>query len=131
MNVNKKHAAVFCIIILLFVAAVCIYGNYSPTDKNMWFPKCPFKLLTGWSCPGCGIQRAVHAILNGEWGEALAYNYFFVISIPYSSIICVAYGLRKLHKSERISELFEHRILAMAYVYCFFAWFIIRNILGI
>ncbi|HIX03150.1 MAG TPA: DUF2752 domain-containing protein [Candidatus Odoribacter faecigallinarum] len=97
----------------------------------MWFPQCPFKLLTGWSCPSCGIQRAIHAILNNRWNEALAYNYFFIISIPYLLIIGIAYILRKLQKLYRISELFEHKSLATIYVHCFFAWFIIRNIIGI
>lgn len=131
MNLNRKYTVTFGITILLSVWAIYIYSKYSPTDNNMWFPQCPFKLLTGWSCPGCGIQRAVHALLNWHLGEAFAYNYFFVISIPYSVIVCVAYGLRRLHKAERITEIFEHRILAMIYVYCFFAWFIIRNILEI
>lgn len=131
MKLNRKNIAISGVVILLSVVTVFAYGNYSPTDGDMWFPQCPFKLLTGWSCPGCGIQRAIHAFLNRQWSEALSYNYFFVISVPYSIIVCMAYGLRKLHKADRISAIFEHRILAMIYVYCFFAWFIIRNILEI
>lgn len=119
-----------CFAIILSVTVGFIYYVNNPTD-SVWFPKCPFKLLTGLSCPGCGIQRAVHALLNGRYYDALSYNYFFVISIPYTIVVCIAYGLHKLHKSERLSELLEHRSLAMLYVYSFFAWFVIRNIFGI
>lgn len=131
MKLKVKRILFLCISILLFVAAVWLYGNYSPTDNNMWFPQCPFKLLTGWSCPGCGVQRATHALLNGNFAEALSYNYFFVISVPYMVVVLISFGLRKLNRAERVSYLFEHKVLAMVYVYCFFVWLIIRNILEI
>lgn len=28
---------------------------------------CPFKYLTGIDCPGCGFQRAVIALAQGQW----------------------------------------------------------------
>jgi hypothetical protein len=28
---------------------------------------CPFKYLTGIDCPGCGFQRAVIALFQGQW----------------------------------------------------------------
>ena len=41
-----------------------------------FFPSCPFRLLTGWSCPGCGTLRAAHALLHGHFGVALHHNPF-------------------------------------------------------
>lgn len=131
MRFTRRYIVIFCIAMSVFVTAVYFYGKFSPTDSDIWFPQCPVKLLTGLSCPACGIQRAVHAFLNNRWGEALTYNYFFVISIPYAIGVCVASVLRKIQKASHISDLFEHRVPAMIYVYCFFAWFIIRNIFEI
>ena len=31
---------------------------------------CPFKLITGLDCPGCGFQRAVLALMQGNLGES-------------------------------------------------------------
>ena len=31
---------------------------------------CPFKELTGYECPGCGIQRSFVALLKGDFIEA-------------------------------------------------------------
>ncbi len=42
---------------------------------------CPFKLLTGWPCPGCGMTRALWALAGFRFSEALAYHPF-VWSVP-------------------------------------------------
>lgn len=130
MQYSRKVIIILCILALLSAVVVFTYRKYSPADSRL-FPQCPFKLLTGWSCPSCGVQRAIHTLLHGRWSEALSYNYFFVISIPYAIFVSIAFILRKTKKSERMAELLEHKTLAMAYVYCFFAWFIIRNVFGI
>jgi hypothetical protein len=35
---------------------------------------CPFRLLTGWSCPACGSTRASWYLLHGDVGEAMQQN---------------------------------------------------------
>lgn len=66
----------------LIVAAGTVLYFVDPVG-TAWAPKCMFRTITGWQCPGCGISRATHALLHGHFAEALAYNYFFVVSIPY------------------------------------------------
>jgi Protein of unknown function (DUF2752) len=34
-------------------------------------PLCPYRMLTGHSCPGCGLTRAFGSLLRGRWHEAL------------------------------------------------------------
>lgn len=46
------------------------------------FLSCPFRLLTGLLCPGCGSQRAVHDLLHLRIGEAAGHNALLVLSIP-------------------------------------------------
>ncbi|MGB6220948.1 DUF2752 domain-containing protein [Haloferula sp.] len=43
---------------------------------------CLFHTLTGWHCPGCGMTRASHAVLEGRFFEALRYNPVGIIVIP-------------------------------------------------
>lgn len=33
---------------------------------------CPFKYFTGIDCPGCGFQRSVVALMQGQWSASLA-----------------------------------------------------------
>jgi len=34
--------------------------------------RCPFKYLTGIDCPGCGFQRAVLALIQGNFHQSIA-----------------------------------------------------------
>lgn len=43
---------------------------------------CPFHLLTGLHCPGCGSGRALAALLRLDFGAALGYNVLFVAALP-------------------------------------------------
>ena len=47
------------------------------------FPKCPFWSLTGFKCPGCGSQRALHQLLHGDVGGAVQANLLLVLVLPY------------------------------------------------
>ncbi len=45
---------------------------YSPTDDGPTI--CPFALITGSACPGCGMTRAVGYLARGDLGMALKYH---------------------------------------------------------
>lgn len=68
-------------IILVTIFAI-LYRTYNP-NGNVYFPKCPFRELTGLKCPGCGSQRAVHYLLNFDIFNAIKENVILVLSIPY------------------------------------------------
>jgi len=47
-----------------------------------WWPGCIFRKLTGIECPGCGMTRGAHAILNGRIAEGFAFNPVGMILLP-------------------------------------------------
>lgn len=124
---HLKKPVVWILLVTLFAGAFIIYYYKNPTSP--WFPQCPVKLLTGYSCPGCGVQRAFHALLHGNLGQALAYNYFFVLSVPYFILACIAFILKE--KFTKFEKIVEGRTLALIYVVCYCVWFVVRNVLGI
>lgn len=93
-----------------------------------WAPKCFFHQLTGWQCPGCGISRATHALLHGHFAEALAYNYFFVISVPYLLSVCVVSAMTKSALGKRLRLFVTGPVIAWSYVVLFCLWWVVRNI---
>jgi hypothetical protein len=79
--VISKSLKLSVVIIVISIIAI-LYRIYNP-DGNIYFPKCPFRVLTGLKCPGCGSQRAVHFLLNFDIFRSLEQNALLVISIPY------------------------------------------------
>ena len=92
----RQHTAVFFVLLAAAIsAAVTVYLRYDP-ETSSFFPKCPFHLLTGLECPGCGSQRAIHSLLNGKIGQALHYNLLVVIAIPYLGLLAVLEIIRHI-----------------------------------
>lgn len=115
-------------IILLIIAALGVLGLYTLVDPgtSIIAPKCFVKMLTGYDCPSCGGQRALHAILNGNIKEALLLNPFLFIAIPY--LLAVAYTAFSHSKvATALRPYIQHRITIYFYIILYFAWWIIRN----
>ncbi|MEU4834953.1 DUF2752 domain-containing protein [Streptosporangium sp. NPDC023615] len=62
-------------------AAVAFVAAVDPNEPGH-YPPCPFLVLTGLYCPGCGGLRAVHALAHGDPPAALGLNPLVVILIP-------------------------------------------------
>lgn len=60
-----------------------VYRTFDPSDENSLFPPCPVYATSGIKCPGCGSQRAMHALLNGQLKRAWNYNPLFIFVLPY------------------------------------------------
>ncbi len=64
------------------VAFGAIYlRGHDPAAASTWTLPCPLFVTTGLYCPGCGITRATHSLLNGRIGEALGYNLLLPVFI--------------------------------------------------
>ena len=120
-----RHKKLFFIIMIPIFIGI-IYYYISPTEAE-WMPKCIFKVLTGWDCPACGNQRALHAFLHGNFGEAFRYNPFAIISIPY--LILLAYTTFSSSRlAVKMRDIVQHRVVVFAYLVLLVLWWIGRNI---
>lgn len=90
-----------------------------------WMPKCVFLHLTGLECPGCGSQRAIHALLHGELSKAWGFNPLVVAGLPIMLLMGIAALLRKRYPKLYIvlNSTWAAVIASVAIV----AWFLIRN----
>lgn len=78
------------IAVAIAVIVACILVLYYAVDPNVvgWLPRCPFHGIFGLKCAGCGVQRSLHCLLNGDFRAAIRYNAFFCLVLP-----CVGVGL--------------------------------------
>lgn len=67
---------------MLAIIGVSVLYSFNP-EISKFFPPCLFHYLTGFDCPGCGSQRAIHYLLHLQIKEAFFRNPLLVISIPY------------------------------------------------
>lgn len=65
----------------LLIAGAAYLFVFEP-GKTGFFPPCPFRLLTGFQCPGCGSTRALHQILHGNFESAFMLNPLLMLGIP-------------------------------------------------
>jgi hypothetical protein len=77
-------------------AALLAFYFFDPASaRGFWV--CPFHRLTGWYCPGCGGQRALHELLRGHFAAALRLNPVAVlVFLPLAGYAYAAYALRVL-----------------------------------
>lgn len=78
------------------VAGLLIVHTMDPNEPGN-YPTCPWLLLTGTWCPGCGSTRAVHALTNLDIAGAAQMNVVLLALLPY---ILFSYG-RWLYRSFR------------------------------
>lgn len=59
-------------------------------------PPCPWLLVTGRWCPGCGGLRAVASLLRGDVAAALGWNPLVVVVLPPLALVWLFWALRTL-----------------------------------
>ena len=85
---NKSYLKFF----IAFIAAIVVgilYFKYDPIN-TLLFPKCPLYATTGIYCPGCGSQRATHALLHFNIADVFASNILF---LPALLIVFAHYSI--------------------------------------
>ncbi|MBR1733361.1 MAG: DUF2752 domain-containing protein [Alloprevotella sp.] len=102
----------------------------NPADHAL-MPKCPIKLLTGYSCPGCGLQRALHAALHGHFREAARLNLFLIPALPYLAALLASDVLLRGERQRRWQRVTHSPRLIYGYLALFLAWWLLRNLLGL
>jgi hypothetical protein len=116
------------IAIVVGLSLVLIYYYIDPVGSAWahFVPKCPIKSLTGFDCPSCGIQRALHALFNGNFKVAFWVNPFLTFVLPY--IVALIYtALSSDRFSQRIKPYVQHNLVTYTYLAIYVIWWVVRN----
>ncbi|HEY2963461.1 MAG TPA: DUF2752 domain-containing protein [Pyrinomonadaceae bacterium] len=76
-----RRSTVVGVWLLLIGGAVYLF-IFEP-GRTGFFPLCPFRLLTGFTCPGCGTTRALHELVHGHFLAAFMLNPLLLIASPF------------------------------------------------
>jgi hypothetical protein len=103
-----------------------VIQHFNPVTAG-FFPKCPFFLITGHYCPGCGTTRGLHALLNGDLAGAAGYNLLMVMSLPILGWLFVSYALVAV-RGRALPRVFVPAPLIWATLVVIVAFWILRNL---
>lgn len=123
----KRKLTIGLLLGVALATALIVYFLFDPATTP--FPRCPFLMLTGLKCPGCGSQRAIHSLLHLDIAAAWRYNALLVLSIPYLLLLVVAeWG--GAQRESRLYRALNREWLIWSYFALVIAWWIARNIFG-
>jgi hypothetical protein len=57
--------------------------RFFPPERYHFYPRCPIYVTFHVYCPGCGATRALAALLHAHFAEALHFNPFVVVLLPF------------------------------------------------
>lgn len=124
---HTKAKIIFTLgIVIVFFGALSLYLFWNPLEHN-FFPKCPFYSLTGIYCAGCGSQRAIHHILNGQIITGIRHNYLLVVVIGVLTYKVFLYALNKLYNKTHF-DIFHKPIATKIILVVVVVFWTLRNI---
>ena len=89
------------------VAAVVYFFNPA---THRFYPVCQFHQLTGLNCPGCGMTRALYALVHGNFAVAIRDNALFVALLAALAVRGAWFGAR-LYRRQPAGEFFPVKFL--------------------
>ena len=123
---NKRHALMIVTAVVAVIAAI-VYFYYDPSSSRL-FPRCLFLETTGVKCPGCGSQRAIHALLHGHVATAWHFNAMLVAAIPVIGFYLLVNLMQ--NKWPRLYRVLFSRAVLLSLVSLIVLWWLLRNVLG-
>lgn len=91
------------------------------------YPVCPFLLLTGRWCPGCGSLRGIRALLTGDVRTAIDLNVLMVVTLPYLAYRWLAWCVPAVR--ERAARMYQPPVWAIpAYFGVVALFWLLRNL---
>ena len=123
-----KRVTVILIAAALVAAAAILFYCIDPSEFR-YAPKCIFYMLTGLECPGCGSQRALHALTHLHVAEAFHYNALLVSALPFLVLYVSASIFRD--KVPGLYRRLQGRAVILTTLSLIFAWWVLRNLFQI
>lgn len=80
---------------------------------------CLIKYITGVSCPGCGMTRALKSLIVFDFSKAFYYHplVFFIIPI---AVLLLVFTVNKMYKTRKIFITFTATLFMVVYAYRLF-----------
>ncbi|MBJ2123731.1 DUF2752 domain-containing protein [Flavobacterium sp. IB48] len=108
---RRKIYGIIGALITLIVPFFLMLDNHNDhleTDQSF----CPFKMLTGFPCPGCGITKSLVYFYQGDLYKSISYHVLGPFVIAFCVVTVLVLTLELITKREYFTGLLYNRRLA-------------------
>jgi hypothetical protein len=132
---REKIKTILVIIAILLIFAIIFFSD---PESCKLIPKCPFFIITGYYCPGCGTFRSfycpgcgtfrsLHNILHGNFSGAIRANILTVILLPFITYSLINRFIIAI-KKQPLPEFHIPAILIWILFGIVIAYWVLRNV---
>jgi hypothetical protein len=114
-EIFTRRLSVFVLWVTIGVAAFFLF--ILEPGKSPFLPGCPFRALTGFTCPGCGTTRGLHQLLHGNLAAAFQLNPFLILALPF-----LIYALLKYTNAALRGQPIRGNSLPAKYIWALFGF---------
>lgn len=115
------------VVVIGLILGVLVLFFVSNPSESSWFVACPFRMVTGYDCPGCGSQRALHQLLHLNFKQAFLLNPLLFIFATYTLIgLILKLNFFKKRCAKLSDQMFGMKAVMIAII-LILIFFILRN----
>ena len=100
----------FITLVIPYVLMLHNSNHHLETDQSY----CPFKMLTGFPCPGCGITKSLVYFYEGDIYKSLSYHIFGPLVIGFSVLTIAVLVTEIITQKEYFTKWMYNKKLAYA-----------------
>ena len=94
---QHRKLQLFLIYFLASLGLIILYYA-DPASSNSFYPPSLSREWGGFYCAGCGMFRALHQLLHGNWQAALRLNPLLVVCLPYFAYLITPYFVKHFYQ---------------------------------
>lgn len=92
---------------MLIIPFLIYYNNSGNLETAQSF--CPFKMLTGFPCPGCGITKSMVFFYEGNFHKSIYYHIFGPFVVVLCLFLLIKFIIEFFINKEIISMSYQNR----------------------
>ncbi|HEU4339672.1 MAG TPA: DUF2752 domain-containing protein [Planctomycetota bacterium] len=119
---SRSRVVVFAGLSALFIGAAL----WRPSDSGI--PLCTIKMAAGFSCPGCGMTRALAALGRGEPAASFKYHAFAPVVALGAALAWIAIAIGFVTGRDLLPNLNDKRAvyILLGFIVAFVAYWLVR-----
>ena len=108
---RKIYGIIGAVITLLIPFFLIIFNQDAHLETDQSF--CPFKMLTGFPCPGCGITKSLVYFYEGNLYKSFYYHILGPFVVVFAIITIIVLTTEIITKKEYFNKYFYSKKLAI------------------